>query len=1259
MPSIYTYPRIDELSLKNLLIVSEAGGRNSRGIVYSTKSTTLGEIVELVVDTLAVGDFDEGIRNSQIDIQTDLLSLKSDTTVLKSRIDNVEGGTSTYATNTRVDEVKSTLEGSIASSTLSLEAGYRSYTDDALTSYSTSTATQQLITEATADKATAQSVTDLRSEIQTDLGNYSTTTATQSLITTATADLATSQSVTDLSSEIYGELGNYSTTTATQALITTATADKATSQSVTDLSSRIFDPTTNTLSQSFANSVMTTESTTDYAEASDVTELQSQFTFDASGGITGTSGALNTEIAAASSNTSQAFATKVSNLEAQFTLNNGVPDGLSSSNIQAIQTVIAGDGYATSTDITTLNSAIGQNSADISTVNTTIANETSARTSAISALQTDVNGNTADISSNTTAISNETSARISADQALQTNVNNNTAGISNNATLISNETSARASAISALQTDVNGNAADIASNLTAISNETSARVAAIQTLTTNVAGNAADISSNTTAISDEESARISADQALQTSVSGNTANISNNASAISTETSARASAISALQTTVNGNTASITNNATAISNETSARASAVSGLQTSINGNTASIAVNQSTIATVDGKLNSSYGIEVDANGVVAGLKLLSNGTTSDMEFAADKFKFTNGSGTLTPFSIDTVNNKINFTGDVVFSSGGNYGDSDVQSYIDTVGEIFTSTTTISGGQITTGLIKNSTYPHSASHSGFSTTGMAIDLDNGSIHAKEFFVDSDGTSSFKGSHSAGSIGNWVVHQGGQLKSSASSPSIVLSPNATGYIWPSEKIRISAASLPTISPSAGSSINFNSKDYENLEAGFSDISDRSTGSNTWFNATSSTHSTNTSYNKYISLPDITYEQNAVATTNNTTYTQHAGGSATFTVPYKSGADVGSFDIMVQEEFLEDHGASWYYSSGQSYSSWNDYIHNGNYEYERSNPSLNKYSIIESKYKIYLIAQVYEQNGGNKTPVGSEKSHFLKAGNIRLNLNDFIIQQYSDGSVWEGFEDLRNAMESSPHHYAHKSFGSWDAGSADFTHYLPAGDYLVEFKLKIQIYNTKLWGTSNHSDTGYASGTRYYAFANGGWYGSGTNSNALSQVVFKGSDPKTTIGINGTQIRGADGYIALGDVTSTDSIAQFWGNVEIIGGLTTNSTSIFSDERLKENIKPIKNPLQTIELLNPVTYKWNTSKLNKPGFKHGFIAQEVRDIVPSAVIGERKVADLEDALALEYNNFIAINTAAIKKLIEKIEALEQEIQILKNK
>ena len=51
------------------------------------------------------------------------------------------------------------------------------------------------------------------------------------------------------------------------------------------------------------------------------------------------------------------------------------------------------------------------------------------------------------------------------------------------------------------------------------------------------------------------------------------------------------------------------------------------------------------------------------------------------------------------------------------------------------------------------------------------------------------------------------------------------------------------------------------------------------------------------------------------------------------------------------------------------------------------------------------------------------------------------------------------------------------------------------------------------------------------------------------------------------------------------------------------------------------------------------------------------MPSTVLGGGQIADVEDALSVEYNNFIAINTSAIKKLIEKIEALEAEIETLK--
>ncbi len=360
---------------------------------------------------------------------------------------------------------------------------------------------------------------------------------------------------------------------------------------------------------SYSTASVTTQqiatATADLASASSVTEIETQFVFT-NGSITGTSGALSNEIAAASAGTSQAFATRVTNLEAMFTLNNAnpqVPTGLSSANLQAIQTVIASDGYAYSSELTAINATVGDNTANITRVDEAITDETSARTTAISALTATVGANTADIT----------------------------------------------------------------------------RV----------------------------------DQAIV--------------------------------------------------DETSARTTAVSVLTSNVGANTASVSVNQQSIVGINNNVSASYGVTVDANGSIAGLKLLSDGSTSGIEFAADQFKFTNGAGTLTPFSIDATNSKINLTGDVVFTSSSMPDfDQDVQSYINTVGEIFTSTTTISGGQITTGVIKNSAFSGNSNWNTFSNSGTGINLDLGAINAEKFFIAPDGTSSFTGSHAGGTLGGWEI-----------------------------------------------------------------------------------------------------------------------------------------------------------------------------------------------------------------------------------------------------------------------------------------------------------------------------------------------------------------------------------------------------------------------------------------------------------------------------------------------------------------
>ena len=65
-------------------------------------------------------------------------------------------------------------------------------------------------------------------------------------------------------------------------------------------------------------------------------------------------------------------------------------------------------------------------------------------------------------------------------------------------------------------------------------------------------------------------------------------------------------------------------------------------------------AVNEASQAIVDtsGKLTASYGLNVDANGNIASMKLLADETSSAISFSADSFKIYNGTSTVAPFEV-------------------------------------------------------------------------------------------------------------------------------------------------------------------------------------------------------------------------------------------------------------------------------------------------------------------------------------------------------------------------------------------------------------------------------------------------------------------------------------------------------------------------------------------------------------------------------------------------------------------------------
>jgi hypothetical protein len=107
----------------------------------------------------------------------------------------------------------------------------------------------------------------------------------------------------------------------------------------------------------------------------------------------------------------------------------------------------------------------------------------------------------------------------------------------------------------------------------------------------------------------------------------------------------------------------------------------------------------------------------------------------------------------------------------------------------------------------------------------------------------------------------------------------------------------------------------------------------------------------------------------------------------------------------------------------------------------------------------------------------------------------------------------------------------------------------------------------------------------------------------------------------------------------------------GGSWTDS----SDARLKENVVPLTGALSKILALNPVSFDWKYNRPNVPGI--GFIAQEVQQVIPSAVNislpnGDQKpFIDDNEVLDIGWkNDMTAYLVKAIQELKAEIDALK---------
>ena len=150
-------------------------------------------------------------------------------------------------------------------------------------------------------------------------------------------------------------------------------------------------------------------------------------------------------------------------------------------------------------------------------------------------------------------------------------------------------------------------------------------------------------------------------------------------------------------------------------------------------------------------------------------------------------------------------------------------------------------------------------------------------------------------------------------------------------------------------------------------------------------------------------------------------------------------------------------------------------------------------------------------------------------------------------------------------------------------------------------------------------------------------------------------KLEIGLNGIQISSAGGLTAIGAAAGSGLAGTFTGDVKVQGSVQAASFVSTSDERLKTDIKEIDSPMVKLSQLNPKSFLWNdaTAPLTDKGYSYGFIAQDVKNYFPELVKIVKDSPTIDNLLTVEYNAIIALNTAAIKQLVSKIEMLEDRI------
>ena len=126
-----------------------------------------------------------------------------------------------------------------------------------------------------------------------------------------------------------------------------------------------------------------------------------------------------------------------------------------------------------------------------------------------------------------------------------------------------------------------------------------------------------------------------------------------------------------------------------------------------------------------------------------------------------------------------------------------------------------------------------------------------------------------------------------------------------------------------------------------------------------------------------------------------------------------------------------------------------------------------------------------------------------------------------------------------------------------------------------------------------------------------------------------------------VEGATDYIDIIDRVRV----TYGGDMICEGNVVAYTTTTVSDERQKENITTIEEPLEKLKQISGVTFDWKQTKEASAGV----IAQEVEKILPQ-IVKEKELREQGEYKTVEYDGLVGLLVEAVKELTQRVEELE---------